>query len=112
MLTVADQLAFDALPEETRRLCERIIEFRMDEESANCEAGYEDGFRAGNTDRDNTIADTERAKVKLEGEAKALEDQLRHHHIVPDRRFGVPPERPAIDAAPGAENPARKRKAK
>ena len=48
--TVADQLAFDALDEETKRVCIAMIALEMDEvgdPEVEYERGYEDGKKEG-----------------------------------------------------------------
>jgi hypothetical protein len=111
MLTVADELAFDALADETRTLCEKIIASKVEDAEDEAESAYEDGFRAGNTDRDGTMAEAEREKLRLAGYVNALEDQLKHHGLKPDRQFGIPPEQraPTIDPSQLAAKPKTKR---
>lgn len=45
-LTVADQLAYDALPADTRALCDRMVRARL---QTVADAAYGEGYRLGET---------------------------------------------------------------
>jgi flagellar biosynthesis/type III secretory pathway protein FliH len=82
-LTVADELEYDALPEETRKLCDKIIDARAVDAEDEYEKGYNAGRERGEQDADEDLTDLRRqlmdAKDRitaLAGEVTALEDEL------------------------------------
>lgn len=98
-LTVADELAFDALDEATRALCNKVVAAAVEVSEAAASDAYDDGYKAGRKALSEEFEEYERESVKLRGQMKALEDQLTHAGLKPNRQYGVPATTPPLDAS-------------
>jgi hypothetical protein len=106
MLTVADELTFDALDESTRKLCDKIIDARIESE-------VDESLKAARVSWKETM-DSEVAEVTDDrdtawGVVKALELQLEHFGIKPNRQFAETPEKPKRTIDPADLAAVRKR---
>jgi flagellar biosynthesis/type III secretory pathway protein FliH len=78
-VSVADELAFDALPEEVRRIAERVVALRLfaEGEYRSYEEAYDDGYEKGVKEggEDAKAAAEEKAEKEIEELEGKLDDR-------------------------------------
>jgi hypothetical protein len=108
MLTVADELAFDAFDEETRKVCEKIIDARTEEEA---EARVKSACNVLKEAMDEELDIVKEDRADAWKVVKALEAQLEHFGVKPNRLFDQPAEKPkrTVEASQFEARPKKKK---